>query len=110
MNDVIIKKSKIGQFDKGVFANRDFKKREIVIKYKLKSLTKKEYAKLSKGEKVFTHSHTGQIYLYSIPERYVNHSSNGNVRQDLVNQCDIAIKDIKKGEELTVDSTKDDIE
>jgi hypothetical protein len=25
MGEIIIKKSKIGQFDKGVFANRDFK-------------------------------------------------------------------------------------
>lgn len=28
MADIIIKKSKIGQFDKGVFANRDIKKGE----------------------------------------------------------------------------------
>ena len=41
MSDIVIKKSKIGQFDKGVFANRDFKKGEIVIKYNLKLLTKK---------------------------------------------------------------------
>jgi len=28
MADVLLKKSKIGQFNKGVFANRDFKKGE----------------------------------------------------------------------------------
>jgi len=36
MNKVIIKKSKIGQFHRRVFANKDFKKGEIVIKYNLK--------------------------------------------------------------------------
>lgn len=36
--DIVIKKSKIGQFEKGVFANMDFKKGEVVIKYNLKSI------------------------------------------------------------------------
>jgi len=110
MKDAIIKKSNIGQFEKGVFANRDFKKGEVVIKYRLKPLTEKEYQNLPENEKMFTHSHWGQIYLYSIPERYVNHSKNGNVYPDLKRQCDIAIKDIKKGEEICGDSTKDDIQ
>ena len=108
MADVIIKKSKVGQFDKGVFADRNFKKGEIVIKYNLKPLTKEECKKLTKSEKMFTHSHWGQIYLYSIPERYVNHSLNGNVYQDLVKRCDVALRDIKKGEEITTNATKDD--
>ena len=48
MDDVIIKKSKIGQFGKGVFANRDFKKGEIVIRYNnLKPLTEKTVEKSS---------------------------------------------------------------
>lgn len=111
MSDVVIKKSKIGQFEngKGVFANRDFKKGEIVIKYNLKPLTKDEFDKLSKEEKNFTHKHWGVIYLYSVPERYVNHTSNPNTIQDLKKKCDIAKKDIKKGEEITTDATKDEI-
>ena len=108
MKDVLIKKSKIGQFEKGVFANKYFKKGEVVIKYGLKPLTKEQYKKLPKSEKMFTHSHWGQIYLYSIPERYVNHSNSPNVQQNLVKQCDIALRDIKKGEEITGDSKKDD--
>lgn len=55
--DIIIKKSKIGQFDKGVFANKDFKKGEIVIKYHLTPLTRKEFEKLPEIEKQFTHKH-----------------------------------------------------
>ena len=109
MNEVSIKKSKIGQFDKGVFANRNFKKGEIVIKYNLKNLTQKEYQNLPGNEKKFTHSHLGKIYLYSSPERYVNHSSNPNTIQNLKDKCDIALKDINKGEEITTDSSRDDI-
>lgn len=39
--DVFVKKSEIGQFEDnlGVFAQRDFRKGEVVIKWKLKILT-----------------------------------------------------------------------
>lgn len=106
---VIIKKSKVGQFEKGVFADRDYKKGEVVIKYKLKPLTKKEFQNLPESEKTFTHTHWGQIYLYPLPERYVNHSKSPNTHQDLKNKCDMAIRDIKEGEEITTDATKDDV-
>lgn len=110
MNDVKIKKSNIGQFTKGVFANKDFKKGEIVLRYgNLKPLTKKEFEKLPKSEKQFTHKHWGVIYLYPIPARYVNHSSNPNTTQNLKDRYDIAIRKIRKGEEITTDATKDDI-
>ena len=108
MGDVIIKKSKVRQFDKGIFANRDFKKGEIVIRYNnLKLLTEKEFEKLPKKEKNFTHVHWGVIYLYPSPARYVNHSSNPNTIQNLKDRYDVAIRDIKKGEEITTDATKD---
>lgn len=109
MDDVIIKKSKIGQFDKGVFANRDFKKGEIVIRYtNIKPLTKKEFQNLPESEKQFTHKHWGVICLYLSPARYVNHSPNPNTVQNLKERYDVAIRDIKKGEEITTDATKDD--
>lgn len=94
---------------KGVFANRDFKKGKIVIKYNLEPLTQEEFKKLPTSEKMFTHKHWGQINLYAVPERYVNHSFKGNVYQDLKKQCDTALRDIKKGEKITGDATKDDI-
>ena len=96
--DVIIKKSRIGQFDKGVFANRDFKKGEIVIRYNLKSLTKQEFRKLPESKKQFTHTHRDKTYLYSSSERYVNHSSNPNTIQNLKERYDVAARNIKKGE------------
>ena len=109
MDDVVIRKSKIGQFDKGVFANRDFKKGEIVVRYNLKPLSRKEFQNLPESEKEFTHKHWGVIYLYPSPARYVNHSSNPNTFQNLKEKYDIAMRNIKKGEEITTDATKDDI-
>ncbi|MCB0317607.1 MAG: SET domain-containing protein [Bdellovibrionales bacterium] len=94
---------------KGVFANRSFKPGEVVIQYKLKKLTLEEFKALPQEEKIFTHKHKGQIFLYSVPERYVNHSENPNTYQDLEKQCDIALREITKGEMITTDATKDDI-
>ena len=106
MNKVIVKKGNL--FGKGVFANRDFKKGEAVIKYRLKPLTKQAFENLPEMEKNFTHTHWGVMYLYSSPERYVNHSSHPNTHPNLKDKCDVAIKAIKKGEEITTDATKDD--
>jgi len=107
MSDLIIGKGKLA--GKGVYAGRDFKKGEVVSKYNLKPLTKEEYQKLPRSEKRFTHRHWGQIYLYLEPDRYVNRSKTPNTIQDLKNKCDIALRDIKKGEMITTDTTKDDI-
>lgn len=106
-NSVVIGKGNLA--GKGVYANRDFKKGEVVIQYHLKPLTRKEYECLSKSEKMFTHFHWGEIMLYSEPERYVNHSKNPNTYQDLMEQQDIALRNIKMGEMITGDMTKDDI-
>ena len=109
--DVVVRKSKIGQFSDGlgVFANRDFKKGEVVVKYDLKLLTKKEFETLPEKEKQFTHVHWNQIYLYPSPARYVNHSDNPNTIQNLKEGYDVASRNIHKGEEITTDSSKDDI-
>ena len=109
MKKVIIKKSKIGQFEKGVFSNRNFKKGEIVIRYHLKLLTKKKFENLPKKDKNFVHNHHGKLFLYSSPERYINHSSNPNIIQDIKNRCDVALRNIKKNEEVTTNSEKDDV-
>lgn len=103
---IVLKKGKI--FGKGVFADRNFKKGEVVIKYHLKLLTQQEFKNLSKREKYFVHKHGEKQYLYSSPERYVNHSARQNTIQDLKRKCDIALRDIKKGEEITTNARKDD--
>ena len=42
LEGIVLKESKIGQFadGQGVFANRDFKKGEIIIKYNRKNMSK----------------------------------------------------------------------
>ena len=81
------------------------------LRENLKSLTQEEYEALPDSEKDFTHTHWGTIFLYGEPERYVNHSSNPNTHPNLVNavKCDVAIRNIKKGEMVTTNAILDDI-
>ena len=107
MDNITVGQGKLA--GKGIYANRDFKKGEVVINYSLRPLTEDEFRKLPKNERMFVHQHHNIFYLYSEPERYVNHSDNPNTYQDLEKGCDIALRDISAGEEITTDSTKDDI-
>lgn len=107
MSDVRIGKGKLA--GKGVYAARDFKKGKIVVQYHLLPLTQDEYDQLPKHEQQFTHSYRGQIFLYQEPERYVNHSDSPNTYQDHEQKADIALRDIKEGEMVTTDATKDDV-
>lgn len=107
MSDVVIGSGNLE--GKGVYANKDFSQGEVVIKYDLKPLTNDEFDKLAESEKTFTHSVRGVVYLYSEPERYVNHSDEPNTYQDHIRKCDIALRLIKKGEAITTDSAKDDV-
>jgi len=109
MNEVTVKKSINGQFGKKVFAKKIFMKGEVVITYSLESLSLKEFEELTKRDKKFTHTHRGRVYLYSTPERYVNHSTNPNTNPDTTMRYDVAIRTILEGEEITTDSTKDDV-
>ena len=105
--DIVIKVSKI--HGTGAFANRNFKKGEIVIKYHLKPLTKQEFNNLSESEKHFTSFQDGKHWLFPSPERYVNHSCEPNTNPNLKERCDFALRDITKGEEITTDYSKDDV-
>ena len=107
MADLIVKKSNIHGM--GVFANRDFRKGEIVIKYNLKHLTKEKFDILPKSEKHFTSFQEGKYWLFSSPERYVNHSCEPNVNPNFKERGDFAIRNIKKGEEIATDYRKDDV-
>jgi hypothetical protein len=50
-----------------------------------------------------------EVYYYPDPERHVNRSKNPNVAPDFEREANIALCDIKKGEELSIlDSTKED--
>ena len=97
---VIIKKSRIQ--GKGVFANANFKKGDIVMKWDASMmLTKKEAKLIPKRYRKYLVCHKGKFIMSQAPEKYLNHSCDPNTKEG--NLCDIAIRNIKKGEELTTD-------
>ncbi len=107
MNNVVIGQGKL--HDKGVYADREFKKGDVVVSYNLSRLSRDDFMSLPSTEKDFVHSHHGTLYLYSEPERYVNHSDTPNTYQDIDRKCDIALRKILKGEMITTDARKDDV-
>jgi SET domain-containing protein len=95
--DIVIKKSKIS--GKGVFAKRDFKKGEIVLKWNPKKLTREKANKLTTKQKHYLYQEKDKYFLMQLPEKYVNHSCDANTMAK--NESDIAVRNIKKGEEIT---------
>lgn len=101
--NIVVKKSKINK--KGVFAARDFKKGEIVLRWSPKFLVKSEAEKLRNGQKHYIYKAGKNKYLLmQSPEKFVNHSCKANTQ--VKNRCDVAIRGIKKGEEITSDYKK----
>jgi SET domain-containing protein len=98
MNNLIVKKSTINGM--GLFAERDFQKGEIVTRWEYKKLTQIEIDNLSDLEKNYVSElENGSKVLISGLARFVNHSCNANTAAK--DACDIAIRDIKRGEEIT---------
>jgi uncharacterized protein len=101
---IIIKDSAIQ--GKGVFAGRDFKKGDIVMKWDTSVvLAKKEAEKIPKRQRKYLVFYKGKYILAQPPEKYLNHSCEPNTKEG--NLCDIAIRNIVKGEELTTDYSID---
>jgi SET domain-containing protein len=105
-----IKKSNID--NKGLYASKNIKAEQIVIHYKGKLVTKKEVEKNPKFD------NDKAIYLFNINNRYdldgdfeyndarlINHSCNPNceVNGKGLKLWIFALRDIKKGEELSYD-------
>ncbi|MBD3247639.1 SET domain-containing protein-lysine N-methyltransferase [Candidatus Pacearchaeota archaeon] len=104
-DDVIIKKSKI--HGKGIFALRDFKKGEIVLHWDTSDrISKEEYDTLSDYEKNRITVHEGIFFRLKPPENCFNHSCEPNTKMGEF--CDVAIRDIKKGEEITTNFEAED--
>ena len=104
MPEVEIKKSNIhGQ---GLFAVRDFKVGEVVVKWNPKILTEKELNELPPEEKHFILRRGGKIFLMQSPERFVNYSCDPNTHSD--EGFDVAIRNITAGEEITSDYAGED--
>jgi hypothetical protein len=99
-DNVVIKKSKI--HSKGIFALRNFKKGEVVLHYDIShKIIKTDFDKMSNRQKEYISFLDGKYIKIQEPEKYVNHSCDPNTKSE--NFCDIAIKNIKIGEEITSD-------
>jgi hypothetical protein len=102
--DVFVRKSKI--HGKGVFTNRDFARGEVVLQWKPRILRKSDIKKLSPKQKHYIYQVLeNEYFLMQPPEKYVNHSCDANTK--VKNNSDVAIRAIKKGEEITSNYIKE---
>ncbi len=102
--NVIVKESIIE--GRGVFAARNFKKGEIVLDWSDSPiLTQKQADNIPEIEKKFIYYDKNKRILVKPPARFVNHSCNPNTF--IYNSLGIASRDIKKGEEITEDYSKE---
>lgn len=101
MNDIEVRKSPIE--GKGVFALRYFQKGERVLEWGIrKELSEVELSQMSEDEKKrYVSFKEGKHLLSGEPMRYVNHSCDPNTNAQ--DNGDVAIRDIKAGEEVTSD-------
>jgi len=98
MADVVVTKSKIE--GKGVFAGRKFRKGEIILIWDTSHELTFEQAKKLRGKDIqYLNYFKGKCIMMQRPERFVNHSCNANTTA--INFCDVAKRDIDKGEEIT---------
>ena len=103
--DIIVRKSSIS--GRGVFANRDFCAREAVLIWDPKPIKKADIQKLNKEDLHFIEKIGRRFYVMQSPEKYVNHSCDPNTRTD--GRSDVALRNIKKGEEITSDYSDSDM-
>ena len=101
---VIIKNSKIQ--GKGVFANANFRKGHTIMSWDASMiLTENKAKKIPIRYRKYLVFHKGKYIISQSPEKYLNHSCEPNTKEG--NLRDIAIRGIKKGEELTTDYSID---
>lgn len=103
MTDLYIGKGKLA--GKGIYANRDFKKGEKVLSWKLQELSQDQFDALQNDEKIFVHSFWGKMYRFLEPACFTNHSKKPNTEADFGDKCDYASREIKRGEMITTNAT-----
>jgi len=105
MSDIVVKTSQIDR--KGIFASRDFKKGETVTVWDTSHIiSPDEYDKQPEDVKEhISNLGNGQYLIVQEPESFINHSCEPNTH--VVGTSDVALRDIKKGEEITSDFTSD---
>ena len=114
----VVKKSKV--HGNGIFASRDIKKGEKVIRYIGDKISKSEGNRRSalRIKKFLNSEKTGSVYIFELNKkfdidgnvrrnkaRYINHSCDPNCEVDILNDeiWISSIKKIKKGSELNYD-------
>ena len=97
--DIVVKKSKIHGL--GVFAGRNFQKGEVVLAWDVgHRVSKSQAQKMTKKMRSYLNRDVnGKLVLLQAPERFVNHSPKANTKVSKAR--DVAIRFIKKGEEIT---------
>ncbi len=106
--DAEIKRSGIDGL--GAFALRPFKAGEVVLKWDVsKRVHRRRAGELPDSEKKYLHPYDEEsLIVVQPPERYVNHSCDNNT--EVRNFCDVAVRDIRAGEEITSDYESDGAE
>jgi len=104
MENVFVKESRIS--GKGVFSARGFRKGDVILEID-DSHVVTDSSTLTKEQHQFELDYLagGKIVVMQAPERYINHSCDPNGYAKTVNGIRriFAMKDIKKGEEITGD-------
>lgn len=114
----LIKVRNSGIHNKGVFAKKDISKGTKIIEYVGEIITKAESDKRAEEQLKSSKNHTkdGGVYIFELnkkydidgkvkwnPAKYINHSCNPNAETENIKGhiWIIALKDIKKSEEIT---------
>ena len=92
---------------RGVYADRDFLAGESVITFELQGIDEAQYLALPAGDDMFVHSYGGRRYLYPPPARFVNHADHPSCFEDFDRCCAVALRDIARGEPITIDATQE---
>ncbi|HYG81794.1 MAG TPA: SET domain-containing protein-lysine N-methyltransferase [Pyrinomonadaceae bacterium] len=103
--DVEIKPSGIDGL--GAFALRPFKAGEVVLRWDTsRRVPRARAADIPEPEKNYLHPYDREsLIVVQPPERYVNHSCDNNTA--VRDFCDVAVRDIGAGEEITSDYEAD---
>src|SRR3989338_5957015 len=105
-NDNFIEINKSGIEGIGIFASRNFKKGEIVYSFPAgKVVSSADIPSIPEHEKRYLDKIGNDRFEIVEPQaRYVNHSCDPNVMEK--ERTAYALRDIKKGEEITIDYDK----
>lgn len=108
MSSVIVKESPI--HGKGVFAARDFKKGDTINKWNTSTILRDDELPtlLDSQQRNISYIGNDNYVVLQVPELFVNHSCEPNAF--VRNACDVARRNIKKGEEITINFSLEGVE